>query len=111
MKNIDSQSFFKNNVVFLVPYHAKRNEVELRQFDSLYIENYGTLPTMFSYRGYDAAMIFCRKMFTGIDLSIEYESFKPLLTTYRFKKQKDGGYVNTEWTREAYKSNFTINVE
>ena len=111
MKNIDSQSFFKNNVVFLVPYHAKRNEVELRQFDSLYIENYGTLPTMFSYRGYDAAMIFCRKMFTGIDLSIEQESFKPLLTTYRFKKQKDGGYVNTEWTREAYKSNFTINVE
>lgn len=111
MKNIDSQSFFKNNVVFLVPYHAKRNEVELRQFDSLYIENYGTLPTMFSYRGYDAAMIFCRKMFTGIDLSIEQESFKPLLTIYRFKKQKDGGYVNTEWTREAYKSNFTINVE
>lgn len=111
MKNIDSQSFFKNNVVFFVPYHAKRNEVELRQFDSRYIENYGTLPTMFSYRGYDAAMIFCRKMFTGIDSSIEQESFKPLLTTYRFKKQEDGGYVNTEWTREAYKSNFTINVE
>ena len=80
-------------------------------FDGRYVKMYGVLPTMYSYRGYDATMIFCRKMFTGIDSSIEQESFKPLLTTYRFKKQEDGGYVNTEWTREAYKSNFTINVE
>ena len=65
---------------------------------------------MFSYRGYDAAMIFCRKMFSGIDESFENEAITPLITTYRFKKI-NGLYVNTEWIREAYKSNFTINKE
>ena len=110
MRNIDSQSFFKNNVVFVVPYYAKRTELALRQFDGRYIATYATLPSMFSYRGYDAAMIFCRKMFSGIDESFENEAITPLITTYRFKKI-NGLYVNTEWIREAYKSNFTINKE
>ena len=107
MKNIDRQSFFKNSVVFVVPYHAKRNDEAIRYFDGRYIAAYGTLPSMFSYRGYDAAMIFCRKMFTGIDSTISEELFCPLTTPYRFEFE-DGLYVNTEWTTEHYLSNFTI---
>ncbi|MBR5206226.1 MAG: LysM peptidoglycan-binding domain-containing protein [Alistipes sp.] len=107
MKNIDRQSFFKNNVLFVVPYHAKRNDEKIRYFDGRYVEAYGTLPSMFSYRGYDAAMIFCRKMFTGIDSTISEERFCPLTTPYRFSFE-NGLYVNTEWTTEHYHSNFTI---
>lgn len=107
MKNIDRQSFFKNNVLFIVPYHAKRNDEIIRHFDGRYVEAYGTLPSMFSYRGYDAAMIFCRKMYTGIDATISDELFCPLTTPYCFQFE-DGLYVNTEWTTEHYHSNFTI---
>lgn len=107
MKNIDRQSFFKNNVLFVVPYHAKRNDEKIRYFDGRYVEAYGTLPSMFSYRGYDAAMIFCRKMFTGIDATISEERFCPLTTPYCFSFE-NGLYVNTEWTTEHYHSNFTI---
>jgi LysM repeat protein len=107
MKNIDRQSFFKNNVLFVVPYHAKRNDETIRCFDGRYIEAYGTLPSMFAYRGYDAAMIFCRKMFSGLDPNISEEYFCPLTTPYRFSFE-DGIYVNTEWTTEHYHTNFTI---
>jgi hypothetical protein len=62
---------------------------------------------MFAYRGYDAAMIFCRKMFSGLDPNISEEYFCPLTTPYRFSFE-DGIYVNTEWTTEHYHTNFTI---
>ncbi len=107
MKNIDRQSFFKNNVLFVVPYHAKRHEEVVRYFDGRYVEAYGTLPSMFAYRGYDAAMLFCRRMFMGIDTTFGEELFSPLTTAYRFRFE-DGLYVNTEWTVEQYRSNFSI---
>lgn len=108
--NIDHQSFFRNNVIFVVPYHAKRSDERIRLFDGRYIAKYGVLPSMYAYRGYDAAMIFCRKMFTGIDATMLDESFTPLATTYNFDFV-DGLYVNTRWVREQYKSNFTIEVQ
>lgn len=110
MRNIDRQSFFKNNVLFVVPYHAKRNDEAVSLFDARYVAAFGTLPSMFSYRGYDAAMIFCRKMFTGIDASFQEEVFRPLSTNYRFKFE-DGLYINTEWTCEQYRNNFTIETK
>ena len=110
MKNIDRQSFFKNNVTFISPYYAKRNDEKVRIFDSRYVKAYGTLPSMFSYRGYDAAMIFCRKMYEGLDASFCEETLCPLSTGYRFRFE-DGMYVNSEWIREQYRSNFTIEIE
>lgn len=110
MKNIDRQSFFKNNVTFISPYYAKRNDEKVRIFDSRYVKAYGTLPSMFSYRGYDAAMIFCRKMYEGLDASFCEETVCPLSTGYRFRFE-DGMYVNSEWIREQYRSNFTIEIE
>lgn len=109
-RNIDHQSFFRNNAIFVVPYHAKRSDEKIRLFDGRYIGAYGVLPSMYSYRGYDAAMIFCRKMFEGIDATITDETFTPLATTYDFDFV-GGHYVNTHWMREHYKNNFTIEVE
>lgn len=107
LPNIDRQSFFRNNVAFLVPYHAKRSDAVIRIFDGRYLATYGTLPSMYSYRGYDAAMIFCRKMFEGIGAGFTEERFMPLTTAYRFEFE-DGIYVNTEWTLEQYTDHFTI---
>lgn len=108
--NIEKQSFFRNNTIFMAPYYANRSNENIRMFDSRYVKAYGALPTMYAYRGYDAAMIFCRKMFTGIDGTIFDESFTPLATTYRFSFD-DGHYVNNNWIREHYKSDFTIVAE
>lgn len=107
--SIDKQTFFNNNTVFLVPYHANRANVSIAKFDARYIKAYEVLPTMYSYRGYDAAMIFCGRMFEGFQEEAN-EVLMPLATPYTFTFS-DGVYVNSCWTMEHYKSNFTIEVE
>jgi hypothetical protein len=108
--NIDHQSFFRNNVLFVMPYYANRSSENIRLFDSRYVEMYGILPSMYAYRGYDAVMIFCRKMFSGIDEGFINEQFTPLATTYHFVNE-DGIYVNDNWMRVQYNGNFTIDVQ
>lgn len=108
MTSIDKQTFFNNNTIFLVPYHANRGSETITMFDARYVKAYEVLPTMYSYRGYDAAMIFCRKMYEGFDGSGCVAA--PLATPYTFVFE-DGLYVNTYWVMERYKSNFTIDVE
>lgn len=108
--NIDHKVFFKNNVVFAVPYHAKRSDEQIRSFDGQYIKEFGSLPSMFSYRGYDAAVIFCRAMYEGLGEGMEPLTTVPLKTPYRFEFE-DGMYVNTVWTKEHYRNNFTITTE
>lgn len=108
MMSIDKQTFFNNNTVFLVPYHANRGNETIRLFDARYVGAYEVLPTMYSYRGYDAAMIFCRRMYEGFDDMERVAA--PLATPYTFTF--DGGLnVNTYWIMERYKSNYTIEVE
>ena len=108
MMSIDKQTFFNNNTIFLVPYHANRGSEAITMFDARYVKAYEVLPTMYSYRGYDAAIIFCRKMFEGFDGVGSVTA--PLVTPYVFTFE-DGLYVNTYWIMERYKSNFTIDVE
>ncbi|MBO5832643.1 MAG: LysM peptidoglycan-binding domain-containing protein [Alistipes sp.] len=107
---IEKQSFFRNNTIFIVPYYANRSDESIRIFDSRYVKAFDALPTMYSYRGYDAAMIFCRKMFQGIDAQIFEEIFKPLATPYNFVYE-GGHYLNNYWIKEQYNGNFTISVE
>jgi hypothetical protein len=107
---IEKQSFFRNNTLFVVPYYANRSNENLRIFDSRYVKAYDALPTMYSYRGYDAAIIFCKKMFEGIDSSFLEQTITPLATPYTFAYE-EGLYVNNYWIREQYNSNFTISVE
>lgn len=107
---IEKQSFFRNDVIFISPYYANRSNENVRIFDSRYVKAYGALPTMYSYRGYDAAIIFCRKMFDGIDGRILEQTFTPLATPYNFLYE-DGYYLNNNWIKEHYNSNFTITVE
>lgn len=108
MQSIDKQTFFNNNTIFLVPYHANRGNDIISMYDARYVKAYEVLPTMYSYRGYDAAMIFCRRMFEGFEGG--GESVMPLTTPYLFTLE-DGLYVNTYWVMERYNSNFTIDVE
>lgn len=108
MMSIDKQAFFNNNTIFAVPYHANRGNDAIAMFDARYIQAYNVLPTMYSYRGYDAAMIFCRKMYEGFE---DVNSVvTPLATPYTFTFE-NGLFVNSHWVVEKYKSNYTIDVE
>lgn len=110
--NIDHTSFFNNNVVMISTYHAKRDSAAVRDFDSRYIKSYGTLPSLYSYRGYDAAVIFGAGMRSDIDYRMLDKRYVPLQTEYKFLQSRENGlYVNQEWMRVNYNSNYTITLE
>lgn len=109
--NIDRNLFFKNRVNFISTYHAKRDDERIRTFDNRYISAFGSLPTLYSYRGYDAAVLFGSAMFDDINSFFDDETFTPLQTPYRFTRTADGNRVNTEWVRVVYNDNYTITLE
>lgn len=110
--NIDRAMFFKDRVIFISTYHAKRDAEVVKAFDSAYIRSFGALPTLFSYRGYDTAMIFAPAMYGDIEYDLEDRRYTPLQTTYLFG-QPEGreNHVNRNWTRVNYNSDFTITIE
>jgi hypothetical protein len=109
MTNIDSDIFFHNDVIFVVPYYANRIDEAVRLFDGRYITSYNALPSRTSYRGYDAAMIFCRMMYEGFEGFLG-KTLTPLTTPYRFE-YLDGSYTNTNWVRQHYRHDSKIVVE
>ncbi|MFI3285459.1 MAG: LysM peptidoglycan-binding domain-containing protein [Rikenellaceae bacterium] len=111
-KNIDRSVLFKNNVVLLSSYHAKRDNVSVREFDSDYIEQYGAMPTLFTYRGFDTAMIFGEALYIDLDYNLEGRTYTPLQSQYRFKTDPTSGtHTNIEWIRVNYNNNYTITIE
>ena len=110
--NIDRTMFFKNRVVFISTYHAKRDSETVKEFDSAYIRAFGTIPTLYSYRGYDSALIFAPAMFGEIEQKLDGRSYTPLQTTYRFEcPEGRPNHVNSDWTRVNYNKDFTITIE
>lgn len=110
--NIDPNTYFKNNVVMVSSYHAKRNTRLVREFDGRYISSYKTLPSLYSYRGYDTAIIFGKAMRSDIANSLIGTEYTPLLTTYKFSQEQTGDiYINQEWIRVNYNPNYKITIQ
>lgn len=117
--NIDRSILFQDNVVMLSSYHARRDDERIYEFDRQYIAGFGSLPSLFSYRGYDAAVIFGNGMF-GDDYREAFSGkcYTPLMTPYIFKGSNeltDGNaadlHSNGEWVRINYHKNYTITSE
>lgn len=110
--SIDRTMFFKDRVVFIPTYHAKRDTEKVVMFDGAYIRAFGALPTLYSYRGYDTAMIFAPAMYNDIEYDLEGRRYTPLQTSYIFR-QGEGRHthINSNWTRVDYRSDFTITIE
>lgn len=110
--NIDRSMFFKDRVIFLSTYHAKRNSDAVLAFDGAYIRAFNALPSLYSYRGFDTAMIFAPAMFNDIEYDMEGRRYAPLQTTYIFKQEEGSrNHVNRNWTRVNYQPDFTITIE
>ncbi len=110
--SIDRTMFFKDRVVFIPTYHAKRDSEKVTAFDGAYIRAFGALPTLYSYRGYDTAMIFGPAMYNDIEYDLEGRRYTPLQTSYVFR-QGEGRHthVNSNWTRVDYHADYTITIE
>lgn len=110
--NLDHAMFFKDRVIFVSTYHAKRDAEVVAEFDRDYIRAFGSLPTLYSYRGYDAALIFCPAMYNDIEYDMEGRRYTPLQSTYLFgQREGSHNHVNREWTRVNYNKDFTITIE
>lgn len=110
--NLDRAIFFKDRVVFISTYHAKRDSEVVKAFDDAYLRSFGMLPTLFSYRGYDTAMIFAPAMYGDIEYDLEDHRYTPLQTTYLFTRPVGrANHVNYNWTRVNYHNDFTITIE
>lgn len=110
--NIDRTTFFKDRVVLFSIFHAKRDNEQVRQFDARYIRIFGSLPTLYSYRGYETALIFCPGMFSDIEYDMEGRRYRPLQSPYTFE-QSEGSltHINREWVRVDYNPDFSITIE
>ena len=109
--NLDNSILFSDKVVMLSSYSARRDDESVRSFDDRYISDFGILPSLYTYRGYDAAVIFGTGMFGDIEQDMTGKRYKPLQTSYTFERSADGRMVNTEWMRIDYRDNYTTNVE
>ena len=117
--NIDRSIFFQDNVVMLSSYHTRRDNELIYEFDRKFINEFGSMPTLFAYRGYDTAVIFGNAAFSeDIQQALTGKSYTPLTTPYTFKMQGETpeGVVNavkanSEWIRINYLRNYTTTTE
>lgn len=111
-RNLDRSLLFKLNASFVTSYHADRGNAAVVEFDNRYIESFGRIPTLYSYRGYDALRIFGERALSptlGFPARPE-ESAVPLQTPYRFVRRADGSNTNTEWVLVSYCDDYSIKV-
>ena len=100
-------------------YHARRDNELIAQFDGKFISAFGTMPSLFAYRGYDTAVIFGNGLFSEDYFNAMCNKrYTPLMTPYTFKgydKLPDGStsevQANYEWVRINYHRNYTITNE
>ena len=114
-RNTDKDLFFKMNLRYVTSYHADRNNERVLNFDNRYISAFGSLSSLYSYRGYDVAKLFVGKLKLHGAEFISYlnDADLPLLQTpYRFEQQQPGHrYENREWALVCYNGNYTIEVK
>ena len=111
---LDKNLYFKLNVLYVSSYHADRTSDEVLDFDKRYIKAFDNLPSLYAYRGYDAARIFVGTLLdSGFDFSAaSTQEYKPLVVPYRFASSQEAStHRNTEWVTVRYKTDYTIEVK
>lgn len=111
-RNIDRAILFADNVTMLSTYHARRSESVIKSFDKRFVEEFGALPSLYAYRGYDAAVVFVKSLYGAMETAMEGAHLMPLLTPYIFEPNPTNGLrINNQWIKVNYNSNFTITTE
>ena len=114
-ESVDHDLYFKLQLCFVTNYHADRTDAAVRDFTRRYIDAFGAVPTLFSYRGYDAAKLFGSAMMTtGDDFAdkVNNSTQRLLQMPYNFMRRTDDStHRNTEWVLVSYGTNYMIRIE
>ncbi len=112
-QNIDKNLYFKLGLCFVTSYHADRSNPVVNAFDKRYVKEFGVLPSLYSYRGYDAAKLFVGAASQpGEFLDNVNQSSQTLLQMpYHFGQDGQGEVqTNDQWAFVRYLPNYTIEV-
>ena len=111
---VDRNLFFKLNVTFVASYHSDRSNDMVNNFDRRYIAAFSTVPSLYSYRGYDSVRMFAEAMLTGNRFTAFDDKLnsagRPLQTGYVFRRNERGFMENMNWSLVRYRDNYTIEV-
>ncbi len=114
--SLDRSLLFSNGVTIFPSYEAKRSSEAVVRFDKRYIKGFRSTPSLYSYRGYDAATIFINGIYSDIEYKMQGSTYVPLQSPYLFMEDEsvDGGsgvVRNVNSLRVNYNRDFTITIE
>ncbi len=108
---MDRNLLFKLNATMENSYYVAPTVPQVESFDRRYIAAYRNLPSLYSYRGYDALLLFGRAMLAGEgDLLVSLNATTSQIVPYHFER-RDGLFVNRHWSLVEYHSNYTIETK
>ena len=113
-RDIDKELFFKLQAMYITLYYADRTNPAVASFDGRYLAAFGTLPSLFSYRGYDVAKLFVSALHRYGDRyaeSIDRVDTGLLQVPYHFRRSDEGKWVNDEWVLVLYRNDYIIDVK
>lgn len=115
MDDDKKSDFFRTDTHFVTSYHQDRLNEKSLSFETKYVDMFGELPNLYSYRAYDVMMTFGLTIDEiGFDFAEELDNqlTKILQVNYRFKQERENGKsVNQEWMIVNYKPNYTITTK
>lgn len=115
-ENINLDLFFKLSVNYVTSYHADRSSKVIRKFYSDYAESFGSIPSLFSFRGYDVGVFFGGALNEyGAKMPLEiadYQNDNMLEVKYRFVRESlDESFKNREWMVTEFMPDYTIKLK
>lgn len=113
--NINFEMFFKLNTMYVTNYHADKSNPAVAHFYSEYVKAFGSLPSMYSMRGYDVTLMFVGALDSfGAFMPMRTDDFggELLQVDYKFKQKSDTAtFRNTNWLLVNYTPQFLIDVK
>lgn len=115
-ENINLDLFFKLSVNYVTSYHADRSSKVIRKFYSDYAESFSSIPSLFSFRGYDVGVFFggaLSEYGTRMPLEIsQYQGKNMLDVKYNFMRESiNDPFSNREWMITEYMPDYSIKMK
>lgn len=113
--NMNLDLFFKLKVSYVTSYHSDRANPLVANFTREYTTAFGTLPTSYSMRGYDALMLVGQLAAqSGDRMLYDLPRFTTELLQVAYRMEQIGGsgskFQNVEWSLVRYNPDYTITV-
>ena len=110
-ETIDVDNIHNTTLHTSLAYYINYEDPKVKSFLMKYRAMFNTEPTQFAFQGYDIASYFCGLVSRYGDRWIEMltaEKSKMLQSTFEFRKNPDGGYINNGVRRIIYEEGWTV---